>query len=82
VLVGAAGTAAGLLLFGVLGSSARGYVWLTGMVAAAGWLIALVLARYGDRGVAVGVAITTGIGIAIAFGLVVARWVTTGWPLW
>jgi hypothetical protein len=81
-LVGAAGTAGGLLLFGLLGSSARDYVWLTAIVAAAGWAVALVLARFGDRGVAVGVAIATGIGIAIAFGLVIARWATTGWPLW
>jgi hypothetical protein len=82
VLVGAAATAAGLLLFGLLGSSASGYFWLTLSVAVAGWLIALLLARFGDRGVAVGVAISTGIGISIAFVLVVARWVTSGWPLW
>jgi len=41
-----------------------------------------VLARFGDRGVAVGVAISAGIGLGIAFVLVIARWVTTGWPLW
>jgi hypothetical protein len=82
VLVGAAATAAGLLLFGLLGSSASGYFWLTLSVAGTGWLIALLLARFGDRGVAVGVAISAGIGIAIAFVLVVARWLTSGWPLW
>jgi hypothetical protein len=82
VLVGAAATAAGLLLFGLLGSSARGYVWLTLTVSAFGWLVALALARFGDRGVAVGVATSAGIGIAIAFVLVVVRWATTGWPLW
>jgi hypothetical protein len=74
--------AAGLLLFGLLGSSARGYVWLTLAVSVAGWAIALGLARQGDRGVAVGVAISTGIGVSIAFVLVVARWATSGWPLW
>jgi hypothetical protein len=82
VLVGAAATAAGLLLFGLLGASASGYVWLTVSVAVVGWLIALLLVRYGDRGVAVGVAISTGIGIAIAFVLVITRWITSGWPLW
>jgi hypothetical protein len=82
VLVGAAATAAGLLLFGLLGSSARGYIWLTVAVAVVAWLVALLLARYGDRGVAVGVAISAGIGIAISFVLVVARWFTSGWPLW
>jgi hypothetical protein len=74
--------AASLLLFGLLGASARGYVWLTLAVSLAGWMVALGLARYGDRGVAVGVAISTGIGVSIAFVLVVARWATSGWPLW
>jgi len=82
VLVGAGATAAWLLLFGLLGASARGYVWLTVVASTAAWLIALVLARFGDRGVAVGVAISAGIGLGIAFVLVIARWVTTGWPLW
>jgi len=38
--------------------------------------------RFGDRGVAAGVAITTGMGVAVAAGLVVQRWLTVGWPLW
>jgi hypothetical protein len=82
VLVGAAVAAAWLLLFGLLGSSAGGYVWMTLLASVVGWIVALVLARYGDRGVAVGVAISTGIGVAIAFALVIARWATSGWPLW
>ena len=81
-LVGAAITAAWLLIFGLLGSSARGYVWMTVLAAGSAWLAAFVLARFGDRGVAVGVAITAGIGIGIAFVLVVARWAASGWPLW
>jgi len=82
VLVGAGVTAAWLLLFGLVGSSARGYVWMTLAASVVGWIVAVVLARFGDRGVAVGVAISTGIGVAIAFTLVVARWATSGWPLW
>ena len=82
MLVGAAVTAAGLLLFGLLGSSAYGYVWLTVTVSIVGWLVALLLVRFGDRGVAVGVAICTGVGGAIAFVLVITRWATSGWPLW
>jgi hypothetical protein len=82
VLVGAGFAASWLLIFGLLGSSARTYVWLTLTGAATAWLIAFVLARFGDRGVAVGVAISTGIGVAIAFALVIQRWATSGWPLW
>jgi len=82
VLAGAGFTAAWLLLFGLLGSSAGGYIWMTLAASAVGWVVALVLARYGDRGVAVGVALSTGIGVAIAFTLVIARWATSGWPLW
>ena len=82
MLVGAGISAGWLLLFGVLGTSARSYIWLTFAASAAAWIIALALARFGDRGVAVGVAISTGIGLAIAFALVIQRWITTGWPLW
>lgn len=69
-------------LVGVLGESARGYAWLTiaaGLVAGG---VAVGLARSGDRGVAAGVAISAGFGLAVAIGLVVQRWATTGWPLW
>jgi hypothetical protein len=82
MLAGAAVTAVWLLLFGLLATSASGYVWLTLGASAAAWLCALALVRFGDRGVAAGIAITTGLGIGVAVVLVIQRWVTSGWPLW
>jgi hypothetical protein len=71
-----------VLLIGLLGTSVTSYGWLTilaSSVAAAG---AVVLARMGDRGVAVGVAVAGGAGLAVAMVVVAQRWATTGWPLW
>ena len=81
-LAGAGVAAAWLLLVGLLATSARGYVWLTLVASVAAWLGALALARYGDRGVAAGVALSTALGLSIAGVLVIERWATTGWPLW
>jgi hypothetical protein len=81
-----AGLAAGLLwlaMFGMLGSDLFGYAWWTLIAAVAAWTAAAVLAFVGDRGVAVGVALSAGIGWAIAAGFVAARWIsTTDWPMW
>jgi hypothetical protein len=82
VLGGSGAAAAWLLLFGLLATSARGYVWLTLFASGAAAGAAFVLARVGDRGVAVGVAITTGLGLGIAVAVAFQRWMTTGWPLW
>ena len=80
--IGAGSGALWILLFGLLGTTARGYLWLTFGSGAAAWLSALVLARFGDRGVAVGIALTTAIGVAIAGIVVVARWAGGQWLLW
>jgi hypothetical protein len=82
VLVGAGLTAAWLLVVGLFASSAESYIWLTLSAAAVAWGSATVLLRLGDRGVAAGSAIASAFGVAIAMGLVVHQWVTTGWPLW
>lgn len=75
--------AAWLLFLGLLGSDLRGYVWWTLMAGLLAWATAWGLARLGDRGVAAGVAITTGIAWAIAAAVIAVRWGTTGdWPLW
>ena len=71
-----------LLLIGLLASSARMYAWLTIGASAVAGVVAGLLARAGDRGVAVGVAVSTGFGLAIAMSVVVQRWIVTGWPLW
>ena len=82
LLAGAGATALWLLLFGLLATSIGGYVWWTIFAASLAWLVALILARFGDRGVATGVAVTTGAGLAIAMFVTAYTWATTGWPLW
>jgi len=82
VLTGAGVTAAWLLLFGLLATTARSLVWLLVFASCCAWAAALLLVRFGDRGVAVGIALSAGAGITIVGILVVARWATTGWFLW
>ncbi|MEG3633342.1 hypothetical protein [Micromonospora palythoicola] len=83
VAAGAFGTLAWLVLFGLLGGSLVGYVWWTLLAGALAWLTALVMAGYGDRGVAAGIAIVTAGGWSIATAAVVTRWMSSGdWPLW
>jgi hypothetical protein len=81
----AAGIGAGalwMLLFGLVASTVRAYSWWTISAAVAGWLAALVLARMGDRGVAVGIALITGVGAAIAGSVVFAHFIGGHWVLW
>lgn len=82
VAIGAGAGALWMLLFGLVASSARGYAWWTISAGLAAWLCALVLARYGDRGVAVGVAASTGLGAAIAGSVVFAQFIGGNWLLW
>jgi hypothetical protein len=81
----AIGVLAGTLwmgLFGLLATSARGYLWWTIIAAVLAWPVLAVLTRFGDRGVAAGAAVSTGFGLAIA-GLVVAVQTIGGeWVLW
>ena len=82
VLLGVGAGALWMLLFGLLAHSARAYVWWSIAAGAAAWVGALVLARLGDRGIAAGVAIATGLSVAIAFSVVVVRWIGGDWLLW
>ncbi|WP_306216246.1 hypothetical protein [Actinoplanes sp. RD1] len=81
-----AGIGAGALwfvLFGALAHSLATYAWWTVTAAVSAWLVSVFLALFGDRGVAVGVALTAGIGLSVAAGFVAADWIATGdWPLW
>lgn len=81
----AIGVLAGTLwmgLFGLLATSERGYLWWTIIAAVLAWPVLAVLTRFGDRGVAVGAAVSTGFGLAVA-GLVVALGTLSGeWVLW
>jgi hypothetical protein len=71
-----------LLLFGLLGRDARGYAWWTIGAGLAAWVAALILARFGDRGVAVGVAVATGFGVAIVGIMIFTRALGGHWLLW
>lgn len=83
MLAGIGGTALWFVLFGVLGRNLLQYAWWTVGAAISAWAVAAFLARFGDRGVAVGVALTSGIGLSIAGGLVAKTWIESGnWPLW
>jgi len=83
VAAGAGAGAVWLLAFGVVDSTVNGYVYWTLLAGAIGWLVALVLAKVGDRGVAVGISVATALGWSIAAVVVGVTWVTRGdWPLW
>ncbi|MFI5493406.1 hypothetical protein [Actinoplanes sp. NPDC051859] len=70
-------------LFGSIGRDLLSYAWWTIAAAISAWVVALVLGFIGDRGVAVGAALASGLGLSIAAGFVGARWITTAdWPLW
>ncbi|WP_373319633.1 hypothetical protein [Rugosimonospora africana] len=82
VAAGAGSGALWMLLFGLLASNARGYAWLSISAGLVAWLTALALARYGDRGVAVGIAISSAVGVGIAGIVVLARFAGGHWLLW
>ncbi len=82
VAAGSGSAACWLLVFGLLGSDLRGYVWWTAFSGGVAWLVALALSRFGDRGVAVGVAMVTAAGWSTAAVAVAVRWISSGvWPL-
>ncbi|WP_432832301.1 hypothetical protein [Dactylosporangium sp. CA-092794] len=83
IAAGAGAGAAWMLLLGLLAAgSARGYVWVTLIAGLLAWGAAALLARFGDRGVAVGVAAASGIAVAIAGILVAYRLAGGVWLLW
>ncbi|QSB17020.1 hypothetical protein JQS43_00215 [Natronosporangium hydrolyticum] len=83
VLAGIGAAGAWLVLFTLLGTDLPSHIWwlLTGGGLA--WAGALGLARFGDRGVAVGVAVATAFAWATGAGIVTLYWIVTAdWPLW
>ncbi|HEY1485423.1 MAG TPA: hypothetical protein VGF84_04925 [Micromonosporaceae bacterium] len=82
VLLGAGAGALWMMLFGLLGHSARSYVWWSIGAGMAGWIASYVLARLGDRGVAAGVAIATGFGVAVAVSVVMVNAWHGHWVAW
>jgi hypothetical protein len=87
--IGAGRVAIGILagtlwmaLFGLLATSARAYAWWTIIAALLAWPVLVILLRFGDRGIAVGAAMSTGIGLAVAGFVVAWRWLGGDWLLW
>lgn len=82
MLAGAAASTIWMMLCGLITHTVRSYCWWTiggGLVA---WLAAIMLARGGDRGVAAGVAMAAGFGVAIAMSVALVRWTSGHWVLW
>jgi hypothetical protein len=67
VLAGGLGGGLWLLAFGMMADSLRGYVWWSLFAGLVAWATAALLARYGDRGVAVGLAAATGMAWTAPF---------------
>jgi hypothetical protein len=82
VLVSLIGGGLWMLLFGLLAQSARAYAWTTIVAGLLALGAALLLARMGDRGAAVGLAVSTALGVAVAAVVVIIRWVAGDWLLW
>jgi hypothetical protein len=82
VTLGMLGGGLWMMLFGLLASDAGGYAWITIIAGVVAWLVALLLARTGDRGAAVGVAMSAAVGLSIAMIMVAVRWAGGDWLLW
>jgi len=83
VLAGMGSAALWFVLFGSLARDLVSYAWWTVVAGITAWVAAAVLAFLGDRGVAVGIALTASLGLSIGTVFVAARWISTNdWPLW
>jgi hypothetical protein len=83
VLAGIGGALLWFALFGALGRGLASYAWWTVVAAVSAWVVAGLLTIFGDRGVALGVALAAGVGVSVASCFVALRWTSTGdWPLW
>ncbi|MGH3738594.1 MAG: hypothetical protein ACRDT6_23765 [Micromonosporaceae bacterium] len=83
VWAGIGATLVWFLFFGLLGWNARSYVWSTLTAAVLAFLAAGLLHRYGDRGVAVGIAVTSAVPVSVAALVVGIRHFAGGdWILW
>jgi hypothetical protein len=71
-----------MMLFGLLASGARGYAWISIIAGVMAWGVALLLARIGDRGAAVGLAMSAAVGLSIATVVVAVRLAGGDWLLW
>jgi hypothetical protein len=82
VWAGIGGASVWFLFFALLATNARSYTWSTIVAGVTAGLAAAVLNRYGDRGVALGIAVTSAFGVSIAGLLVGVRYLGGDWILW
>jgi hypothetical protein len=83
VLAGLGSTALWCALFGALAHDLVSYAWWTLVATVTAWIVAVLLTLFGDRGVAAGIALMSGLALSIACGIVTARWIVTdNWPMW
>lgn len=82
VWAGIGTTSVWFMFFALLAWSVRSYAWLTIVAGVTAGLAAAILNRYGDRGVAVGIAVTSAVGVGIAGALVGVRYLVGDWILW
>jgi hypothetical protein len=82
VAVGALVAAMWMLLFALLASGVRGYLWLSLSAGFAVAVAAAVLVKFGDRGVAVGAAIAGSFGVSVAMLVHILRAIGGDWLLW
>jgi hypothetical protein len=71
-----------MALFGLLAASARGYAWWSIIAALLALPVLVTLLRFGDRGVAVGGAVATGLGLAVVGFVIAMNWSGGTWLLW
>jgi hypothetical protein len=71
-----------MLLFALLSSGIRGYLWLSLSAGFSVAAAAAVLAKFGDRGVAVGAAVAASFGVSVAMVVLVSRAFAGEWLLW
>jgi hypothetical protein len=69
-------------LFGLVWGGAAGYVWLSILAGVSAGAVALLLALRGDRGVATGIALVSGVALAVAGVVLVGFWISGNWLLW
>lgn len=82
VWAGLGATAAWYMFFALIAWNARSYAWSTIIAGVLALAAATALHRYGDRGVAVGVAVTSAVGVGITGLVVGVRLLGGDWILW
>lgn len=82
VAAGAGAAALWYGLFAMLADSAAAYCWLTIVGGVLAGVVIAVLGTRGDRGVAVGIALTSGFTLAVTGLVLVVYWAHGHWLLW